>query len=107
MITAQDINGLVQNGGSVCAPDGEKIGPVGRFFLSDRGEQPAWVSIDSGLLAARQPLVPLDGARIDGLAILVSYTKDQVRDAPLVDPKEPLGPETVRALRRHYALTDV
>jgi uncharacterized protein (TIGR02271 family) len=50
--------------------------------------------------------VPIEGATPAGDDLRVSYEKDQVKDAPNVDPDGELSPEEERRLYQHYGRGD-
>lgn len=86
MVTKEQIDGLTSNGGNVLAPDGEKLGGIGQFYLDDDTGEPNWVTVKTGIFGTHESFVPLDEARLQGEDLVVPYTKEQVKDAPRVDP---------------------
>lgn len=71
-------------GCEVFDPEGQRIGIVGELFLDDRTENPAWITVQSGLFGTNESFVPLDGAAFDGDTLTVAVLKDVVRLAPHV-----------------------
>ena len=64
---------------------GEKIGKVGQVYLDDQTGQPVWVTVRTGLFGMKESFVPLNQAQVDGDAVHVHVSKDQVKDAPRMD----------------------
>jgi hypothetical protein len=94
------------HGCDVYDPKGDKIGTVGQVYTG-AGDQPDWVSVRTGFFGLNESLVPLQGARLEGDRLQVTYDKDTVKDAPNVDagPDEPLGADEVGRLYDYYDLS--
>ncbi|KAA5829116.1 PRC-barrel domain-containing protein [Saccharopolyspora hirsuta] len=93
-------------GCEVFDPAGHRIGIVGQLFIDEDTEQPAWVTVQTGLFGTNESFVPLEGAAFDGDTLTVAVGKEAVRLAPRVDLEQgdlPLAQE--RALYLHYGLT--
>ncbi|GAA3364786.1 MULTISPECIES: PRC-barrel domain-containing protein [Saccharopolyspora] len=71
-------------GCEVFDPAGHRIGIVGQLFLDETTEQPAWITVQTGLFGTNESFVPLEGAAFDGDTLTVSVLKDTVRHAPHV-----------------------
>lgn len=104
MISNEHIDRLLAGHGHVVGTDGGKIGGVGQVYADDDTGQPNWVTVKTGLFGTRESFVPLEGARVEGDDIVVPYTKDQVKDAPGVDPDGHLEPTEEDRLYQHYSL---
>ena len=92
-------------GCEVFDPEGQRIGIVGQLFLDDRTEQPAWVTVQTGLFGTNESFVPLEGAAFDGDTLTVAVHKDAVRQAPNVTLYQgDLLLEQERALYLHYGM---
>jgi uncharacterized protein (TIGR02271 family) len=104
MITQQNIDTLLGNGGNVLGSDGEKIGSIGQVYLDDQTGEPSWVTAKTGLFGTSESFVPLQGADVSGHDVRVPYTKSQVKDAPRVDSDGSLSPEEEDRLYRHYEI---
>ncbi|WP_104138204.1 DUF2382 domain-containing protein [Arthrobacter sp. ZGTC131] len=104
MLTKENIEGLLSNGGNVLSQDGTKIGSIGQGYLDDDTNQPNWVTVKTGLFGTSESFVPLEGARAEGNDIVVPYSKDQVKDAPRVDVDGYLEPADEDRLYAHYQL---
>lgn len=102
MFTTADLEDLRQAHGDVVSKDGEKIGPIGAFYLDDDTDDPTWVTVKTGLFGTKESFVPLEGARIAEENLVVAYAKDQVKDAPRVDADERLEPGEEDRLYKHY-----
>jgi uncharacterized protein (TIGR02271 family) len=104
VITNEHLDRLLAGRGNVLSTEGEKIGGVGQVYADDDTGQPNWVTVKTGLFGTRESFVPLEGARVEGDDIVVPYTKDQVKDAPGVDPDGHLDPAEEDRLYQHYSL---
>ncbi|QHK19756.1 photosystem reaction center subunit H [Pseudarthrobacter psychrotolerans] len=102
MIAREDIEALIRGEGNVLGPEGEEIGGIGHVYLDDDTGEPCWVTVKTGLFGIRESFVPLEGAWIQGKDLIVQYGKDQVRDAPLVNPDEDPEPDEEARLYHHY-----
>ncbi len=93
-------------GTDVYAADGAKIGRAGAVFVDDQTGQPAWVTVHTGLFGTRQSFVPISQAEVVSDGLTVPYSKDQVKDAPNVDPDDDgrMSPHEEQRLYDHYDL---
>ena len=91
-------------GRTMCDSDGEKIGTIDEIYLDAETGRPEWALTSTGLLGTKSKFVPLAGASPAGEEVRVRYGKDQVSDAPGVDPDGELSQEEEGALYRHYGL---
>jgi uncharacterized protein (TIGR02271 family) len=64
---------------------GDKIGKIGQIYLDDASGSPQWVTISTGLFGTKESFAPISGYRLDGDNVVLTVTKDQVKDAPNVD----------------------
>jgi uncharacterized protein (TIGR02271 family) len=92
------------SGRQVVASDGEKIGKVDEVYYATDDGTPEWLAVNTGLFGTKTSFVPLRGAQPDGEDVRVAYTKDQVKDAPGVEPDEELSQSEERELWSHYGL---
>jgi uncharacterized protein (TIGR02271 family) len=106
MIGREKIETLGRAGGNVVGQDGEKIGGIGELYVDDDTNQPTWVTVKTGLFGMKESFVPLGDADLRGDDLVVPYTKDQVKDAPRVDPDGHLEPGEEDRLYRHYGRAD-
>lgn len=102
MISTTQIDDLLARGGNVIDNNGEKIGSLGQIYLDDQTSEPTWATVNTGLFGLGESFVPLQGADVDGDDIRVSYSKDQVKDAPKVDPDGHLDPDEEARLYEYY-----
>ena len=84
--------------------DSEKIGKIDEIYLDEETGQPEWALVNTGLFGMKSNFVPLTGASPEGEEVRVDYTKDQVKDAPGVDPQGQLSKREEATLYRHYGL---
>jgi stress response protein YsnF len=102
-----DIDTVVRwRGRTVIDQNGQKIGKFEEIYLDADSQSPEWASVTTGLFGLRQTLIPLRGAQQEGDDLRVPFDKDQVKDAPNLDPQERLSPEEETVLYRHYGMED-
>lgn len=92
-------------GCEVFDPAGHRMGIVGQLFLDDATEQPAWITVQTGLFGTNESFVPLAGAAFDGDTLTVAVDREAVRLAPriLLDQGD-LPRAQEHALYLHYGL---
>lgn len=83
---------------------GEKIGKIDELYRDDQGGQPEWATVHTGLFCTKSHFVPLAGASPDGEDVRVNVTKEQVKDAPSVDPDGQLSEQEESRLLEHYGV---
>jgi uncharacterized protein (TIGR02271 family) len=91
-------------GRTMVASDGDKIGKIDEIYLDEETGRPEWALVNTGLLGMKSNFVPLTGANPVGEEVQVAYTKDQVKEAPGVDPDGQLSQQEEAALYGHYGL---
>jgi len=91
-------------GREVIGSDGEKIGTIDEVYLDTASGEPEWLSINTGLFGLKSSFAPIQGARPEGGAVHLAYTKEQVKDAPGVEPDQELNDSEERTLWSHYGL---
>ncbi|MBG6185282.1 hypothetical protein IWX65_003261 [Arthrobacter sp. CAN_A214] len=104
MISQENIDRVLNNNGKTYDSDGNKIGSSGQVYLDDQTNSPRWMTVSTGLFGMSESFVPLDGAVMDGDNVRINYTKDQVKDAPRVNPGGVLTVEEENRLYQHYGL---
>jgi sporulation protein YlmC with PRC-barrel domain len=105
MQTLQDVQ--TWRGMKMVDADGEKIGTIEDVFLDRQTGEPAWAAVKTGLFGLKHTLVPIRDAEVTGdEEVRVPLQKDQVKDAPRIDPDGELSPEDERRLWEHYGLSD-
>lgn len=91
-------------GRDVVGSDGEKIGTVDEVYLDTTSGEPEWLSINTGLFGLKSSFAPIQGAQPDSEGVRLAYTKEQVKDAPGIEPDQELSDSEERALWDHYGL---
>jgi sporulation protein YlmC with PRC-barrel domain len=87
--------------------DGEKIGTIEDIYLDRQSGEPEWVTVKTGLLGRKSSFVPIsDASSTAEDEVRVPYAKDQVKDAPSVDPDGQLSEDEERQLYQHYGRSD-
>jgi uncharacterized protein (TIGR02271 family) len=103
MITQNDIQRLF--GTDVYEQDGDKIGSTAQVYLDNRTGDPEWVSVKTGLFGTKETFVPLNKATLSDDRIVVPFGKDQVKNAPRIDPDGELTPAEEDELYRYYGFS--
>jgi uncharacterized protein (TIGR02271 family) len=103
-MTDQFTDAYEWRGRDVIGSDGEKIGTVDELYLDTASGEPEWLSINTGLFGMKSSFAPIQGAQPDGGNVRLAYTKEQVKDAPGVEPDQELNDAEERALWDHYGL---
>jgi hypothetical protein len=83
--------------------EGNRIGKISKVFLDEQTGQPRWVLVETGLFGTRQSFAPVHGSRRDGELVVLAVSKDQVKDAPNIDPDADISESEQDALRRYYS----
>src|SRR3954463_14527703 len=105
MSTLEDVE--TWRGKKMVDADGDKIGTIEAVFLDRQTGQPAWAAVKTGLFGHKHTLVPIRDAQVtDDDQVRVPLDKEQVKDAPRIDPDGELGPDEERRLWEHYGLSD-
>jgi hypothetical protein len=102
MVSNHEIGELL--GGTAIDRDGHKIGSIAMIYLDDATKEPAWVSLHTGWFGTAESLVPLDGAIFDGDLLKVAFTKEKVKDAPVIHVDTHLSLDDERELYHHYGI---
>ncbi|MFJ2506948.1 YsnF/AvaK domain-containing protein [Arthrobacter citreus] len=105
MISNEQVEGLMAASGNVLGPNGDKIGSVGTFYLDDQTNEPAWVTVNTGLFGTSETFVPLSEASVEGVDVLVPYSKDEVKNAPQIASDGSISAEEEVTLYRYYGFT--
>jgi uncharacterized protein (TIGR02271 family) len=91
-------------GREVVSSDGDKIGTLEDIYLDTESGAPEWAAVTTGFFGTKQTFVPLAQAEPQGGRVTVPYSKDQVKDAPSIDPDGELSQDDEARLYRHYGL---
>lgn len=106
MLNENDARELM--GGDLYAADQSRVGKIGQIFLDDETGRPEWATVNTGFFGTSESFVPLEGAQRTSSGLTVDYTKDQIKNAPNVDPSGGhISGEQEEALYRHYGLSYV
>jgi uncharacterized protein (TIGR02271 family) len=92
-------------GREVVDREGDKIGSLEEVYLDTDSGQPEWATVHTGLFGMKQSFVPLREASPAGGKVRVPFSKDQVKDAPSVDPDGELSTQEEQQLYTHYGMT--
>jgi uncharacterized protein (TIGR02271 family) len=103
MLDTQNIDQII--GSEVQGSDGDKIGKVGQLYLDDQTNQPAWITVNTGLLGTNESFVPVQDASFSGDHVTVPFDKTKVKDAPQVATDGHISPEEEQELYRYYGLS--
>ncbi|MFJ4207331.1 PRC-barrel domain-containing protein [Paenarthrobacter sp. NPDC089675] len=85
MLSLQDLDQIVLNGGIVVDSAGDRIGSVEQVFLNSDSGDPAFVTVRTGFFGLSESFAPLDGATVEEAVITLAVTKDLVAKAPRMD----------------------
>jgi uncharacterized protein (TIGR02271 family) len=91
-------------GRTVVDRDGEKVGKLDEIYLDRQTDEPEWALVSTGLFGAKSSFVPLQGAAPTGEDVRVAYAKEQVKEAPRVEPDGELSEQEEGELYRHYGM---
>lgn len=103
MITREQVN--VLSGVKVIDNAGEKIGSVGQIYIDESNGEPAWVAVRTGMFGTNESFAPLDhdATLTDDGTLRLSASKEQVKDAPQVEPESGhLSERSAAELYRYY-----
>ena len=102
MTTSQDPQDYVRR--VATDAEGNRIGKITKVYLEDQTGQPEWILVETGLFGTRQSFAPIRGSRFDGDQLVVlAVSKDQVKDAPNIDPDARISESEEDALRQYYS----
>src|SRR3954462_9352809 len=88
-------------------PDGDTIGTIEDILLDRQTGEPGWAAVKTGLFGLKHTLAPIRDAEVTGdNEVRVPLRKEQVKDAPRIDPDGELSPEEERKLWEHYGLAN-
>ena len=105
MLSTQEAQNLLANGGQVIDSNDDKIGKAGQVFLDDETGEPAWVTVKTGMFGGAESFVPLQTATSSGDDVHVSYDKSKVKDAPRIEDADGhLSHTEEDELYRYYGL---
>jgi uncharacterized protein (TIGR02271 family) len=91
-------------GRAIVSREGDRIGTLEEVYLDTQTGEPEWATVKTGLFGTKQSFVPLAQANPERGNVVVPYDKDQVKDAPSIDPDGELSPEEEERLYSHYGV---
>ena len=91
-------------GREVVSGEGDKIGTLEEVYLDTHSGQPEWATVKTGMFGAKQSFIPLADSNPEGGRVVVPYSKDQVKDAPSVDPDGELSADEEQRPYSHYGV---
>ncbi len=104
MQTLQDVQ--TWRGRKMVDPEGDKIGTVEDILLDRQTGEPAWAAVKTGLFGLKHTLVPIrDATPVGDDEVRVPFQKEQVKDAPRIDPDDALTPDDERKLWEYWGLS--
>lgn len=85
---------------------GDKVGKVGQVYLTNDGQEPSWVTVNTGLFGSKETFIPLAEAKYADGVITVPYEKSFIKDAPHVDEDGEISSQEEDELYRYYGVAD-
>ena len=95
---------LEWRGRTAVGTDGSKLGKIEEIYLDAETRRPEWALIQTGMFGAKSSFMPLAGATSDGDRVQAPFSKDQVKNAPQLDPDGELSQPDEAALYSHYGI---
>jgi len=92
-------------GHDVVDEHGDKIGTVADIYFDDETGQPDWCTVKTGLFGMNVSFMPISGMTSDKNVLVSPWSKDQVKDAPNIDPDGHLTPDQERQLYEFYGVS--
>jgi sporulation protein YlmC with PRC-barrel domain len=91
-------------GCEVVDQDGDRVGKLDEIYLDRETGAPEWAIVNTGLFGRKSSFVPLKEALREGEMIRVPYEKEQIKDAPNIDPDGEISAEEEQQVYAHYGL---
>jgi uncharacterized protein YrrD len=91
-------------GADVIDKAGDKIGKLDDVYYDAESDLPAFVTIKAGIFGKHLKLVPLSGATAGRSHVRVIFTKDDLKEAPELDPGVEITTEQEAATYQAYGL---
>ena len=82
----------------------DKIGKIDELYVDDQSDKPEWALVNTGLFGSKSSFVPLAGASPNGSEVVADVEKQQVKDAPTIEPDGQLSEQQEAELFRHYGI---
>lgn len=83
---------------------GSKIGSIGEVYLDDQTNEPAFLTVNTGLFGMNETFVPYQSVSRDGDNLVAPFEKSFVKDAPNIAADGSLTPEEEEEIFRYYSL---
>jgi uncharacterized protein (TIGR02271 family) len=83
---------------------GDKVGTVEEIYVDELTDEPEWAAVRSDLFGQKLSFVPIEEAEPSGAQVRVPFDKDQVKDAPRIDPGGDLSQREEAMLYAHYGM---
>lgn len=83
---------------------GSKIGSIGEVYLDDQTNEPAFLTVNTGLFGMNETFVPYQSVSRDGDNLVAPFEKSFVKDAPNIAADGSLTPEEEEEIFRYYQL---
>ena len=80
----------------------QEIGEIDEVYLDTETGEPEWATVRTGLLGTKTSFVPINLASPKAGNVHVDATKDQVKNAPKIDPGGELTTDEERELFTYY-----
>lgn len=91
-------------GQEVVDSDGEKLGKLEDVLFGAGSRDAVAATVQSGLLGRRHYLLPLQGSTVTRTSVRVAFTKDQLEDAPQVEPGADVSGSERDAAGQHFGI---
>jgi uncharacterized protein (TIGR02271 family) len=95
---------LEWRGRTAVGADGSKLGKIEEIYLDAETQRPEWALIQTGMFGTKSSFMPLEGATSEGDQVKAPFSKDQVKDAPQMEPDGELSQDDEAALYSHYGI---
>jgi sporulation protein YlmC with PRC-barrel domain len=92
------------NSSALAIEDGVRIGTIEDIRMGDVAGNLKWLVVKTGLLGTKKVFVPAGEVQSSGSRLVVSYSKDLVKDAPHVKEQQAPPPAVEENLCRYYGL---
>jgi len=91
-------------GRDVIDKHGERLGVIRALYADSGSETPTWAAVRTGLFGMKETFVPIAGAQPSGEQVRVPFTRQEISDAPRIEPAGEISLEREAELYRHYGL---
>jgi uncharacterized protein (TIGR02271 family) len=83
---------------------GDKVGTVEELYVDQLTDEPEWAAVRTDLFGRELSFVPIREAEPSGGQVRVPFDKDQVEDAPRIDPEGAPSQREEATLYAHYGM---